>query len=192
MAKKLHFAWFGAPGAHYWNAPSSGIYDWRRGDLYMDIARLCERAFMDMVLFADIPAVPATYGGSNDHYVEHGLEVHLDPAPILAMMGGVTRHIGLGATLSTSLYPPFLLARMVGTSSLRPVRVRRRISARMRCPNMMSATTLPTNTSIWCAGCGKVGHRMQCWKTATAMFSPTRRRCGRCISTASTSSPAAR
>ncbi|WP_149535642.1 NtaA/DmoA family FMN-dependent monooxygenase [Siccirubricoccus phaeus] len=115
MPKMLHFAWFGAPGAHYWNLPSSRLYDWKRGELYMDIARLAERAFLDMVLFADIPAIPATYGNSNDHYVKHGLEVHLDPAPILAMMGGATRHIGLGATLSTSLYPPFLLARMMGT-----------------------------------------------------------------------------
>ncbi|MEA2774203.1 MAG: hypothetical protein QOD93_7165 [Acetobacteraceae bacterium] len=115
MTKTLHFAWFGAPGAHYWNLPSSATYDWRKGNLYMDIARLCEDAWMDMVLFADIPAIPTAYGGSNDHYVKHGFEVHLDPAPILAMMGGVTRHLGLGATLSTSLYPPFLLARMVGT-----------------------------------------------------------------------------
>jgi FMN-dependent oxidoreductase (nitrilotriacetate monooxygenase family) len=115
MTKKLHFAWFGAPGAHYWNLPSAATYDWRQGQLYMDIARLCEDAFMDMVLFADLPAVPTAFGGSNDLYVKHGNEVHLDPAPILAMMGGVTRHLGLGATLSTSLYPPFLLARLIGT-----------------------------------------------------------------------------
>jgi FMN-dependent oxidoreductase (nitrilotriacetate monooxygenase family) len=31
------------------------------------------------------------------------------------MMGAVTKNIGLGATLSTSLYPPFLLARLMGT-----------------------------------------------------------------------------
>jgi FMN-dependent oxidoreductase (nitrilotriacetate monooxygenase family) len=111
----LHFAWFGAPGAHYWNLPSAATYKWQRGPLYMDIARLCEEALLDMVLFADIPAIPTAFGGSNDHYVRHGFEAHLDPAPLLAMMGGVTRHLGLGATLSTSLYPPFLLARMVGT-----------------------------------------------------------------------------
>lgn len=81
----------------------------------MDVARLCERAFMDMVLFGDIAAIPATYRNSNDHYVKYGLDTHMDPVPVLAMMGGVTRHIGLGATLSTSLYPPFLLARMMGT-----------------------------------------------------------------------------
>ncbi|HVY16590.1 MAG TPA: NtaA/DmoA family FMN-dependent monooxygenase [Rhodopila sp.] len=115
MPKMLHFAWFGAPGAHYWDLPSAATYDWRQGRLYMDIARICESAFLDMVLFADIPAIPTAYGGNNDHYVRHGFEAHLDPAPILAMMGGVTRHLGLGATLSTSLYPPFLLARMVGT-----------------------------------------------------------------------------
>jgi FMN-dependent oxidoreductase (nitrilotriacetate monooxygenase family) len=115
MSRMLHFAWFGAPGAGYWNVPSAALYDWRKGALYMDIARLCESVCMDMVLFADIPAIPTSYGGNNDHYVKHGFEVHLDPAPILAMMGGVTRHLGLGATLSTSLYPPFLLARMMGT-----------------------------------------------------------------------------
>jgi FMN-dependent oxidoreductase (nitrilotriacetate monooxygenase family) len=111
----LHFAWFGAPGAQYWNVPSSSTYDWRQGQLYMDIARMCESACMDMVLFADIPGIPTTFGGSNDFYVKHGQEIYLDPAPILAMMGAVTRHLGLGATLSTSLYPPFLLARMMGT-----------------------------------------------------------------------------
>jgi len=115
MAKMLHFAWFGAPGAHNWNATSAGLYDWRSGSLYMDIARLCERAYMDMVLFGDIAAIPATYQNSNDHYVKYGLDTHMDPAPVLAMMGAATRHIGLGATLSTSLYPPFLLARMMGT-----------------------------------------------------------------------------
>lgn len=115
MPKMLHFAWFGAPGAHYWNLPYSGGYAWNQGRLYMDIARLCEDAFLDMILFADIPAIPTSFGGSNDHYVRHGFEVHLDPAPILAMMGGATQRIGLGATLSTSLYPPFLLARMLGS-----------------------------------------------------------------------------
>lgn len=115
MSKMLHFAWFGAPGAHYWNLPHAAPDDWRSGALYTDIARAAEDAFLDMVLLADIPAIPTAFGGSNDHYVKHGFEVHLDPAPILAMMGAVTKHLGLGATLSTSLYPPFLLARMIGT-----------------------------------------------------------------------------
>jgi FMN-dependent oxidoreductase (nitrilotriacetate monooxygenase family) len=115
MTKMLHFAWFGGPTAEVWDTDSAGLYDWRRGDLYMDIARMCERACMDMVLMADIAGIPTTYGGSADHYVKYGQQCYMDPAPILAMMGGATRHIGLGATLSTSFYPPFLLARMMGT-----------------------------------------------------------------------------
>ena len=39
----------------------------------------------------------------------------MDPAPTIAMMGAVTQHIGLGCTLSSTFYPPFLLARLLGT-----------------------------------------------------------------------------
>ncbi|MCH5376940.1 MAG: hypothetical protein JJ992_23485, partial [Planctomycetes bacterium] len=59
--KMIHFAWFGAAGAHYWNAAGASLYDWRRGDLYMDIARLAERSFMDLVLLADLPASVPVY-----------------------------------------------------------------------------------------------------------------------------------
>lgn len=113
--KMVHFAWFGAPGAHAWCSPAGELYDWRRGDLYMDIARIAERSFMDLVLLADIPAIPTAFGGSTDFYVRNGRDIHLDPAPIMAMMGAATKHIGLGATLSTTLYPPFLLARLMAT-----------------------------------------------------------------------------
>ena len=79
MSKMLHFAWFGAAGAHYWNLPPAETYAGRAGALYMNIARLCEEAFLDMVLFADIPAIPTAFGGNNDHYVKYGFEAHLDP-----------------------------------------------------------------------------------------------------------------
>lgn len=113
--KMLHFAWFGSAGAHAWNVQGGSSYEWLRSDLYVDIARLAERSFMDMVLLADLPAIPAAYGGNNDFYVRHGLDIHLDPSPIVSMMGAATKHIGVGATLSTSLYPPYLLARLMGT-----------------------------------------------------------------------------
>jgi FMN-dependent oxidoreductase (nitrilotriacetate monooxygenase family) len=113
--KMIHFAWFGCAGAHAWNTQAGSLYDWRRGDLYMEVARIAERAFMDMVLVADKAAVPTAYGGNNDFYVRNGFDIHMDPTPILAMMGAVTKHIGLGATLSTSAYPPFLLARQIAT-----------------------------------------------------------------------------
>ena len=115
--RKLHFAWFGTPGPGYWNLPSAALYDWRKPELYQDIARLCERAKFDLTLFADTPAIPNLYRGSNDEYVRRGFKITPDPVPILTMMAAATTRLGLGTTLSTSFYPPFLLARMMGTLS---------------------------------------------------------------------------
>ena len=112
---KLHFAWFGTPGPSYWNLPSAALYDWRKPELYQDIARICEKAKFDLTLFADTPAIPSLYQGSTDFYVRNGFKITPDPVPILTMMGAVTTRLGLGTTLSTSFYPPYLLARMVGT-----------------------------------------------------------------------------
>jgi len=39
----------------------------------------------------------------------------LDPLPVLAVMSRVTRHIGLGATLSTTFHNPYQIARTLGT-----------------------------------------------------------------------------
>ena len=38
-----------------------------------------------------------------------------DPSPLVAIMAAATRRIGLAATLSTTFYPPFLLARLMTT-----------------------------------------------------------------------------
>jgi len=70
---------------------------------------------MDMVFFADTLAVPTAFGGGIDKYIKHGFSVVHDPVPTLAMMGAATSQIGLGATLSSTFYPPFLLARLLAT-----------------------------------------------------------------------------
>jgi FMN-dependent oxidoreductase (nitrilotriacetate monooxygenase family) len=113
--KPFHLAWFGNAGPTGWRKPSGQLFDWRRADIYLEIARLCERAKFDMVLFADSLAVPAVLGGSRDWSVAHGHHVTQDPLPTIAMMGAVTNNLGLGCTLSSTFYPPFLLARMLAT-----------------------------------------------------------------------------
>ena len=42
----------------------------------------------------------------------------LDPIPLLSIMSRVTSRIGLGATLSSTFYPPYHLARSLGTLDL--------------------------------------------------------------------------
>jgi len=115
MPKMFHLAWFGNSGPVNWSDPIGGLYDYRRPEIYQEVARLCERAKFDLVIFADSLAVPKSLGGSRDWYVKRGIQIPQDPVPILAMMAAVTSKIGLAATLSTTFYPPFLLARLLGT-----------------------------------------------------------------------------
>jgi FMN-dependent oxidoreductase (nitrilotriacetate monooxygenase family) len=111
----FHLAWFGQAGPSNWDASSSQFFDWRKPELYMDVARMCERAKMDIVFFADTLAVPTKFGGNTDWPVRKGFMFCHDPIPHLAMMGAATKHIGLGTTMSTTFWPPFLLARLLGT-----------------------------------------------------------------------------
>jgi len=118
-AKKLHLAWFGVAGpggaAGDWKRTTDG-YDWRTPELYQDIARACERAKFDMVFFADQYGIPQVYGGNWDHPLKAGLWVPChDPLPILGALTTTTSRIGLVATLSTTFYPPYLLARLLAS-----------------------------------------------------------------------------
>lgn len=115
MPRKIHFAWFGATGPESWKSPACQLYDWSRPELYQDVARLCERAKMDMVFFADTLAIPSAFGGGIDKYVERGFSILHDPVPTITMMAAATRQIGLASTLSSTFYPPFLLARLLAT-----------------------------------------------------------------------------
>jgi len=115
MTRKFHLAWFGGAGGSNWGNSAGALYDWRQPEIYQDIAKLCERAKFDLCLFADGLAVPKVLGGSRDWYVKRGIQISQDPVPTLAMMAAATSKIGLGSTLSSTFYPPYLLARLLGT-----------------------------------------------------------------------------
>jgi alkanesulfonate monooxygenase SsuD/methylene tetrahydromethanopterin reductase-like flavin-dependent oxidoreductase (luciferase family) len=84
--------------------------------LYQHIARLCERGRFDMVFFADLNYVSDTYRGSLEPSLRYAAQApEHDPIPLLSYMGAVTRHIGLGATFSTSHSHPFYAARLWAT-----------------------------------------------------------------------------
>jgi FMN-dependent oxidoreductase (nitrilotriacetate monooxygenase family) len=110
----FHLAWFGGTGPNHWDGPSQSLYDWRQPDIYQDVARLCERAKFDLVIFADGLAVPKVMG-SRDLYIRNGQSIQFDPVPIMAMMAAATSRIGFASTLSSTFYPPFMMARMLAT-----------------------------------------------------------------------------
>ncbi len=83
---------------------------------YEHTARVLEQGCFDALFFADVSGIQDTYNGRYDTLVGKGGALSLlDPLPLLAMMARVTRHIGLGATLSTTLNPPYQTARTLAT-----------------------------------------------------------------------------
>jgi FMN-dependent oxidoreductase (nitrilotriacetate monooxygenase family) len=119
----MHLMWFSAFSPHAgfgldgWTGPRTGTgYEWTRPELWQDMAVAIERAKFDLIMLGDSLAVPATYQGKMDAYLRYAEHAPFhDPCPLVAIMAAVTRRIGLAATLSTTFYPPFLLARLMTT-----------------------------------------------------------------------------
>ncbi|ETW96039.1 MAG: hypothetical protein ETSY1_28195 [Candidatus Entotheonella factor] len=120
---KMHLMWFSAFSPHAgfgmdgWAGPQTGRgYDWTQPELWQDMAVALERAKFDVIMLGDSLAVPGTYQGRMDAYLRYAEHAPFhDPSPLVAIMAAATRRIGLAATLSTTFYPPFLLARLMTT-----------------------------------------------------------------------------
>ncbi|MDB5512971.1 MAG: dibenzothiophene desulfurization enzyme [Enterovirga sp.] len=83
---------------------------------YEHTARVLEAGYFDCLFFADVLGLYDYYNKSFATTVGKGGALSLlDPLPILAMMARATRHIGLGATLSTTFHNPYQIARTLGT-----------------------------------------------------------------------------
>lgn len=78
---------------------------------YEDAARTLEAARLDGCFFADLFGIADTYKGLAPFLEMGGQNSYLDPMTVLPVMARVTRHLGLGATVSTSFHTPFHLAR---------------------------------------------------------------------------------
>jgi alkanesulfonate monooxygenase SsuD/methylene tetrahydromethanopterin reductase-like flavin-dependent oxidoreductase (luciferase family) len=92
-------------------------YDWTRADTQKEMLRLLERAGFETVMFADTSAISTFYGGNTDVYVKYGMGegFHNDPVAMMTALAQATQRIGLVCTLSTSLYPPELLAQTIAS-----------------------------------------------------------------------------
>ncbi|SEP43149.1 FMN-dependent oxidoreductase, nitrilotriacetate monooxygenase family [Rhodospirillales bacterium URHD0017] len=124
MASDLfHLGWFlgNSFGVHGWNQPWGGTSgeDWMQPDLHVDLAKAAERACFDFVLLEDSVFVPDNYGSSMDFYLRRALRAPKnDPLPLVPLMAQATSRLGLVPTISTSFYPPYLLARLIATLDL--------------------------------------------------------------------------
>jgi FMN-dependent oxidoreductase (nitrilotriacetate monooxygenase family) len=115
VANKFHLAWFLNFVADEWNGNwGDGGRDWT-GDFYVEMARDLERAKFDYVIIEDKLMVSTAYGGTMQADLKHGVNPKHDPVPLAVLMAQATSKIGVVPTMSTSFYPPFLLARLCST-----------------------------------------------------------------------------
>jgi FMN-dependent oxidoreductase (nitrilotriacetate monooxygenase family) len=121
-ANPFHLGWFinNTYGVHGWNQPWGGDFDdWTQPDLQVDMAKALERACFDFFLMEDSLFVPDNWGGSMEFYLARALRAPKnDPLPLVPLIAQATRHLGIVPTISTSFYPPYLLARLIATLDL--------------------------------------------------------------------------
>ncbi|MFO1084167.1 MAG: NtaA/DmoA family FMN-dependent monooxygenase [Reyranellaceae bacterium] len=122
-ASPFHLGWFlgNSYGVHGWNQAWAGADsdDWTQPDLHIDLARALERACFDYLLLEDSLFVPDSYGGSMEFYLARALRAPKnDPLPLVPLLAQATTHLGIVPTISTSFYPPYLLARLIATLDL--------------------------------------------------------------------------
>jgi FMN-dependent oxidoreductase (nitrilotriacetate monooxygenase family) len=98
-----------------WRHPATE-HGFLSADYYQALGRILERGCFDMVFFDDRLAMPGIYGGSVAEAVRTGARpVKLDLSIVLGLIAGATRHLGLGATYSTTYSSPFHVARTFST-----------------------------------------------------------------------------
>jgi FMN-dependent oxidoreductase (nitrilotriacetate monooxygenase family) len=116
---KFHLGWFLGPGITIqgWNEPGySPGYDFTKPDIFVDAARALERACFDVFILEDSSAVPYAYQGKMDFYLKNAVMTpKFDPVMLTPYLIAATKHIGLGPTLTSTFYPPWLLARSLAT-----------------------------------------------------------------------------
>ncbi len=99
-----------------WRHPEATLDDILDAGRYEHIARVLEAARFDGCFFADLFGLYDVHQGSFDAYLRRGGQIsYLDPTVVLPVMAAVTRHLGLGATLSTSFHTAYHLARWLAS-----------------------------------------------------------------------------
>ena len=117
MPKQIHLAGFAlfTPAPHMplsWIYPREKIrHKWYEGEYWESVVRTLERGRFDMLFFADSLA-----GGSQPEQVRYAIQFPShDPVALVTYLSAVVKKLGFAVTMSTTFYPPFLLARTLST-----------------------------------------------------------------------------
>ena len=119
MAKMFHLGWFMNFTPPDWESEwaSPDVAQWANGRFYVDMARAMERACFDFMMIEDTVMVADAYGGTMEGSLKNAIFApKQDPVPLAIQVACNTSHLGVVATMSTSFYPPYLLARLCSTA----------------------------------------------------------------------------
>jgi FMN-dependent oxidoreductase (nitrilotriacetate monooxygenase family) len=115
----FHLGWFfQGSSAQAWGEDFTGSIgrDWMKPDFAVDFARSLERARFDYLLIEDSSYVASVWRDSMEIYAARALATpRQDPAVVAGRMLAATSRIGIVPTLATFAYPPYILARLLGT-----------------------------------------------------------------------------
>ncbi|MCU1699757.1 MAG: FMN-dependent oxidoreductase, nitrilotriacetate monooxygenase family [Mycobacterium sp.] len=118
MTKKFHLGWFMNFIPPEWDTDdaSPDAREWPNGRFYVDMALSMERACMDLIMIEDTVMVADAYGSTMEGALKHSaFAPKQDPIPLAVQIAVHTTNLGVVATMSTSFYPPYLLARLSST-----------------------------------------------------------------------------
>jgi FMN-dependent oxidoreductase (nitrilotriacetate monooxygenase family) len=118
MATKFHMGWFMNFIPPEWDTPAASpdVAQWPNGRFYVDMARSMERACFDLIMIEDTVMVADAYGGTMEGALKNSIFAPKhDPVPLAVQIAANTTKLGVVATMSTSFYPPYLLARLAST-----------------------------------------------------------------------------
>ena len=93
-AAPFHLAWFlQGSSIQAWGEPWTGNIsdDWMSCDMFLDLARGCERACMDYMLLEDSIYVGETWQNSRDIYLKNGMSIpRQEPTVVATLMAAAT------------------------------------------------------------------------------------------------------
>lgn len=110
IGKKLHIGMSLAPtwlNGEAWRRPDSGVEHLYSSEFYIDLARQAEAAKLDFVFRPDALFLNAAAVEDGPGFAS------LDPTILLASIARETSRIGLLSTVSTTFYPPYVVARQI-------------------------------------------------------------------------------
>jgi len=94
-----------------WVYPREKIrHQWTEIEYWTEIAQTLERGKFDIFFFAD------GFAGANADSIRYGIQFPVsDPVCLVPYLATMTKNLGFALTMSTTFYPPYMLARKLAT-----------------------------------------------------------------------------